>query len=245
MTQTKIEWADHNWNPIVGIDGGWGCNKVSPGCDHCYAEILHQRFGGAGDYEKTEHEFRIKEHILNAPAKRRIPTQYFVCSTMDLFHPKVSQPMQILLLNRILQNQRHRFLLLTKRPVKMKKVLQLYAFIYGKDEFPQNLWAGTSVELPQYKGRIDALRACPARIRFLSLEPLLGDLGKLDLTDIHWVIVGGESGPGARPMKEEWVISIREQCLELNIPFFFKQWGGVHKKKNGRLLEGREWNQMP
>lgn len=232
-TMSSIEWTEATWNPVTG------CSKVSPGCKHCYAERMAKRLEAMGQ-PRYRNGFRVtqQEDIVDLPLKWRKPRLVFVNSMSDLFHEAVEPEF----IGRVFDTMRaadwHTFQVLTKRP---ERVLELADQL----PWPPNVWMGTSVENEQYTWRIDALREVRAAVRFLSLEPLLGPLDNLCLTGIHWVIVGGESGPRARPMKEAWVHRIREQCEESAVPFFFKQWGGVQKSRAGRELDGREWNEMP
>lgn len=240
-TKTSIEWTEQTWNPAVG------CSKVSPGCAHCYAEVMARRLkamrakGYDNGFEPTLLPGRLED-----PIKRRQPTMYFVNSMSDLFHETIPDKYIRQVLDVIHRSPRHVFQILTKRGQRMTD------FYKGK-KLPHNVWLGVTVEdrshgLP----RIDCLRNVSANVRFLSAEPLLEDLGNIDLTGIHWVIVGGESGPKARPMKREWVLNIKRQCDLPGTAFFFKQWGtwGADgrrrsKKQNGRMLEGRTWDAMP
>lgn len=233
MPSTKIEWTDATWNPITG------CSKISPGCEFCYAERMSKRLQAMGSLN-YKNSFKVTCHrdSLSIPAKWRKPKMVFVASMSDLFHEKVP----ICFINDVFQimntESRHCFQVLTKRSERL-------AELAAKLSWTGNIWAGVSIENDQYQYRIDDLRKVPAKIRFLSIEPLLGPLPQLNLEGIDWVIVGGESGPGAREMRHEWVIDIRNQCIELSIPFFFKQWGGVNKKKAGRSLENHIWDEMP
>ena len=240
-TTSKIEWTERTWNPVTG------CTKISPGCKHCYAETMANRLKAMGT-PGYENGFRLNviPKRLDEPLQRKIPTTYFVNSMSDLFHEDVPFEFIDRVFETIQAAHWHTFQILTKRADRM-------ASYFENRVPPKNAWLGVSVEdrksgLP----RIDMLRLVPAHIRFLSVEPLLEDLGYMDLTDIHWVIVGGESGPKARPMQPAWVDSIREQCEDSGVAFFFKQWGGWGadgkkraKKYNGRELNGRTWDQMP
>jgi protein gp37 len=240
-TTSRIEWTEQTWNPTVG------CTKVSPGCKFCYAEGMAARLQAMGTpgYEQG-FELTLLPQRLQDPLKRKTPTTYFVNSMSDLFHEEVPFSYIDQVFAVIDQATHHTFQILTKRADRMA------AYFEGK-KAPSNAWLGVSVEDRNYGvPRIDHLRKTNAAIRFLSIEPLLEDVGTLDLTDIHWVIVGGESGPKARPMKEEWVESIRKQCETFSVAFFFKQWGGWGadgkkraKKQNGRILNGRTWDEMP
>jgi len=242
-TTTKIEWTEQTWNPTTG------CTKISPGCKHCYAETMAARLQamGARGYENG-FKLSILPERLAEPLKRRKPTMYFVNSMSDLFHNGISFEFLDQVFDVIRRTPQHTYQILTKRAATMRKY-----FNQGSRVVPDNVWLGVSVENRKYGlPRIDDLRKIKASIRFLSVEPLLEDIGEIDLTDIHWVIVGGESGPKARPMKREWVEAIKEQCIEQDVAFFFKQWGGWGadgkrraKKANGRLLDDRTWDQMP
>lgn len=240
-TTSKIEWTEKTWNPIVG------CTKISPGCKNCYAEIMAMRLKAmrTPGYEMG-FKLTLLPYRLNEPLERKTPTTYFVNSMSDLFHEDVPFEFIDRVFEVIQKAERHTFQILTKRAERMD------VYFNGK-QAPMNAWIGVSVEDKKYGvPRIELLRQVNAHVRFLSIEPLLEDLGNLDLHDIHWVIVGGESGPKARPMHPEWVESIRKQCEATNVAFFFKQWGrwGADghkrtKKNNGRMLNGQIWNQMP
>lgn len=239
--QSKIEWTERTWNPVVG------CTKVSPGCKHCYAETMAARLQamGTAGYENG-FELTILPNRLDEPLKRKKPTIYFVNSMSDLFHESVPFSYIDQVFDVIEQAKQHTFQILTKRAERLSNY-----FITRR--VPHNAWIGVSVEDKKYGvPRIEHLRRVPARIRFLSAEPLLEELGDLDLRQIHWVIVGGESGKKARPMKQEWVESIRHQCQQQEVAFFFKQWGGWGadgvkraKQANGRELNGKIWDEMP
>jgi protein gp37 len=232
-TQTSIEWTEQTWNPTTG------CTKVSPGCQHCYAGTMAHRLRAMGvkGYEKG-FKLTIQPHRLYEPLQRRKPTIYFVNSMSDLFHEKI-QDAYIRQVFDVMKNAPfHTFQVLTKRAERMMEFFKSY-------EVSQNVWLGVTVENKTCKYRIDYLRKTPANIKFLSLEPLLGSLGKLNLSGIDWVIVGGESGPKARSIEADWVREVRDQCIEQSVAFFFKQWGGVQKKKNGRILDGVTWDEMP
>lgn len=238
---TKIEWTERTWNPTVG------CTKVSPGCKHCYAEGMATRLQAmkTPGYENA-FKLTLLPQRLEDPLKRKTPTTYFVNSMSDVFHENVPYDYVGQIFKIIEQAHQHTFQILTKRADRMGE------YFKGR-KAPSNAWIGVSVEDRKHGvPRIDHLRKIDAAIRFLSVEPLLEDVGQLDLTNIHWVIVGGESGPKARPMKLEWVDSIREQCEDAGVAFFFKQWGGWGvdgvkraKKYNGRELHGRTWDEMP
>lgn len=242
MTATsRIEWTEQTWNPTVG------CTKISAGCKHCYAEAMAHRLQAMGTpgYEKG-FELVVLPLRLDDPLKRKKPTTYFVNSMSDLFHDLVSDEHIDAVFRVIQQTPHHTYQILTKRAARMARY-------FKTRPAPTNAWLGVSVEnRKQGVPRINHLRKVPAHIRFLSVEPLLEDVGELDLTNIHWVIVGGESGPKARPMKQEWADSVRAQCDEQGVAFFFKQWGGWGadgkkraKAANGRLLNGRTWDAMP
>jgi protein gp37 len=233
MARTKIEWTETTWNPVTG------CTKISAGCRHCYAERMAFRLRAMGQPNYVN-GFRPSTHeaILDAPLSWRKPQMVFVNSMSDIFHEDVPTSFILKAFDVMRRASWHTFQVLTKRS---KRLLELDP----KIEWPSNVWMGVTVENAKYVSRIDHLRKTRANIKFLSVEPLLGPLPKLDLRAIDWVIVGGESGPGARPMKQEWVIEIRRRCEHAGVPFFFKQWGGVNKKRAGRLLEGRTWDQLP
>ncbi len=240
MKYSKIEWTDATWNPSTG------CNKVTSGCKNCYAEVMAKRLQAMGTpgYENG-FEFTIMPDRLDIPKKIKKPTKFFVNSMSDLFHEKMPFDFLDKVFDTIRETPIHQYQILTKRENILKE--------YFKDrEVPKNVWLGVTVENSKTKHRIDVLRNINAEIRFLSIEPLIDDVGILDLTNIHWVIVGGESGHKARPMKPEWAIDIQRQCDEQEVAFFFKQWGtwgedGVKrsKKANGRILLGQEWNEEP
>ena len=238
---SKIEWTEETWNPTTG------CTKVSAGCKNCYAETMAVRLHAmnAPGYDNG-FEFSMMPDRLEQPIKRKKPTKYFVNSMSDLFHEEMNMEFLNKILGVIEVTPRHIYQILTKREDAM------FAY-FQKHSVPKNIWLGVSVE-DQKSGvpRIDKLRNIDATIKFLSVEPLLEDLGKIDLSGIDWVIVGGESGAKARPMKKEWALNIQKQCEEQNVAFFFKQWGtwgadGVKrsKKSNGRILEGKEWSEYP
>lgn len=242
-TVSRIEWTEQTWNPTTG------CTKISPGCKHCYAETMARRLKAMG-VKGYENGFKLSilPERLAEPLSRRKPTTYFVNSMSDLFHNDIPFEFLDQVFDVIRRTPQHTYQILTKRAARMRKY-----FVPGERIVPGNVWLGTSVENRKYGlPRIDELREIEASIRFLSVEPLLEDLGRIDLTGIHWVIVGGESGPNARPMKAEWVARIKEQCEEADVAFFFKQWGGWgadgkkrHKKENGRIFAGKTWDQMP
>lgn len=240
-TTTKIEWTEQTWNPVTG------CTKVSPGCKHCYAETMAQRLKamGAPGYERG-FTLTLQPDRLNQPLKRKKATVWFVNSMSDLFHKDVPDSYIDQVFDTIRFTPQHTYQILTKRAGRL-------AAYFGSRELPTNVWLGVSVENRRHgKPRIDSLRTINTHIRFLSVEPLLEDLGELNLDKIHWVIVGGESGAYARPMNAEWVRSIQQQCKDAGVAFFFKQWGGWgadgrkrNKHANGRTLDGRIWDQYP
>lgn len=230
---SSIEWTESTWNPVTG------CTKISPGCKHCYAERMAQRLQSMGQRNYANgFELTLQPHMLELPLNWKKPQTIFVNSMSDLFHPDVPFAYVKSVFEVMEKAHWHRFQVLTKRADRLRD-------LSPKLPWPTNVWMGVSVETARYRGRIDSLRESGAQTKFLSLEPLLGPLDGLDLSGINWVIVGGESGPGSRPMDPDWVLSIRDQCLNDNVPFFFKQWGGNNKKSAGRVLEGRIWNEMP
>ena len=230
---SKIEWTESTWNPVTG------CTKISTGCKHCYAERMARRLYAMGQ-PNYANGFRITvhPHALDVPLRWKQSRMIFVNSMSDLFHKNVSLDFIQKIFAIIQQAHQHRFQLLTKRSGRL---LQLNSLL----PWPQNAWMGVTVENADYTFRIDHLRQTSAVVKFLSLEPLLGPLPNLNLDGIDWVIVGGESGPKARPMKHQWATDIRDKCIAANVPFFFKQWGGVNRKKTGRLLDDQIWSQMP
>lgn len=243
-TNSAIEWTESTWNPVVG------CTLMSPGCTNCYAMRLARRletmgqskYAGitriSGGRPKWNGIVRVDEESLKLPATWKTGRMIFVNSMSDLFHDAV--PLQFI--QRVFETMRetpqHTYQILTKRAERLEEVS-------GDIAWPQNVWMGVSVENTDYQYRIDNLRRTNAVVKFLSLEPLIGPLNNLDLERIDWVIAGGESGPGARPIKLDWARSVRDQCVAAGVAFHFKQWGGVNKKKTGRILDGRTWNQFP
>jgi protein gp37 len=232
-THSSIEWTESTWNPVTG------CTKVSPGCKHCYAERMAMRLKAMGQ-PKYANGFKLALHedTLEQPLGWEKPSVIFVNSMSDLFHQDVPLPFIHKVFDVMRRASWHTFQVLTKRS---RRLLELNPEI----DWPGDVWMGVSVENWDYTFRIEHLRQTDAQIKFLSLEPLLGPLPGLNLRGIDWVIVGGESGPGARPMAEEWVVDIRDQCRVARVPFFFKQWGGVRRKRAGRVLGGRTWDQIP
>jgi protein gp37 len=235
---SQIEWTDATWNPVRG------CTKISPGCKHCYAETFAERFRGVqGHPYEQGFDLRLVPEKLTEPFTWRAPKLVFVNSMSDLFQPGVPDEYVEAVGHVMTKANWHTYQVLTKRSERLKELLQ------GRLRFAaaqKHIWWGVSVEDRNYGlPRIEHLRDAPAAVRFLSVEPLLEDLGKIDLAGISWVIVGGESGPGARPIRKEWVVSIREQCKAAGVAFFFKQWGGTRKSLNGRKLEGRTYDEYP
>lgn len=240
MKPTKIEWAESSWNPTIG------CNKVSEGCRNCYAEAMAKRLQAMGNKDyKDGFEFKMLPQRLDEPKKNKKPTLYFVNSMSDLFHERMDLDFLKQIIQVIKDTPRHQYQILTKRPQRMREY-------FSVNEIPPNIWLGATVEYSKVKSRIDLIRDLEASIKWLSIEPLLDDLGQIDLNGIDWVIVGGESGFNARSMKEEWVLKIKEQCVKQNVAFFFKQWGtwgndGIrrNKKNNGALLRGKIYQEYP
>lgn len=235
---SKIEWTDATWNPVRG------CTKISPGCKHCYAETFAERFRGVSGHPYEQgFDLRLVPDKLLEPLKWSKPKMVFVNSMSDLFQDGVDDDYIEFCVRVMVAAHWHTFQVLTKRSERMRDLLQTkLQFAAGCE----HIWWGVSVENRKHGlPRIDHLRAARPRVAFLSIEPLLEDLGPLDLSHIHWIIVGGESGPGARPMQREWVVGIRDQCRRAKVPFFFKQWGGVQKSKAGRELDGRTYDALP
>ena len=232
-TKSSIEWTESTWNPVTG------CNKISPGCKNCYAERLAKRLKAMGQANyKNGFKLTLQPQMLELPLNWKKPQTIFVNSMSDLFHKNVPLEYIQQVFDVMKRAHWHRFQVLTKRSERL-------AELSSQLEWSPNIWMGVSVESQKYVYRIDDLRQTNAKIKFLSLEPLIGSLKNLELHDIDWAIVGGESGYGARPIQEDWVIEIRNQCQKAGVAFFFKQWGGVNKKKTGRLLEDRTWDEMP
>ncbi len=233
MARSAIEWTETTWNPVTG------CDKVSPGCKHCYAEVMARRLQGMGQANyRNGFSLTLHPQMLDRPLGWRRPQVVFVNSMSDLFHRDVPLAFIERVFAVMARASWHTFQVLTKRAERLE---ELAAHL----PWPANVWMGVSVERQDYSSRIDHLRRTNASTKFLSLEPLLGRLPSLDLRGIDWVIVGGESGPRARPMAEEWAIEILDQCRTAKVPFFFKQWGGRNKKRAGRVLNGRTWDEMP
>lgn len=231
--QSSIEWTEATWNPVTG------CSKVSSGCKHCYAERMARRLQAIGHaHYRNGFKVALHEQALELPLRWKRPQTIFVNSMSDLYHRDVPLDFIKKVFDVMHRASWHRYQILTKRAERL-------AELNGKLSWAPNIWQGVTVEHPDCLYRIDLLRQTGAHIKFLSLEPLLAPLRKLNLRGIDWVIVGGESGPGARPMLPEWVTDIRDQCCGAGVAFHFKQWGGVFKKRKGRVLEGRTWNEMP
>ena len=231
---SSIEWTEATWNPTTG------CSHISEGCAHCYAERLARRLQAMGNPNYANgFKLTLHEHMLEVPMSWRKPRMVFVNSMSDLFHTRVPFSFVDRVFDTMRACPQHVFQVLTKRSGKM------LAYARRVKQWPGNVWMGVTVESGRYASRIHDLRQVPAPVRFLSCEPLIAPAGRLPLKGIHWVIVGGESGPGARPMKEEWVQSVRRQCESAGVPFFFKQWGGVRKHLTGRELDGRIYDHMP
>ena len=234
---SAIEWTDATWNPVTG------CTKVSRGCDHCYAERFAERWRGIPGHPYGQgFDLRLWESRLNQPAQWRKPRMIFVNSMGDLFHKDVPSGFIDQVFAQMETVDRHTYQVLTKRSLRMRDYLKDR---YGDHPAPPHIWCGVSVEDRTVRPRIRHLAMAPATVRFLSLEPLLESLGAIDLEGISWIIVGGESGPQARPLRSEWVCEIRDQCRSAGVPFFFKQWGGRTPKTGGRELEGVEYSAMP
>ena len=233
MATSKIEWTGSTWNPVTG------CTKISPGCAHCYAERIALRLQAMGQPNYVNgFKLTMHEHMLERPLRWKKPRMIFVNSMSDLFHQDVPLEFIHKVFDVMHHASWHTFQVLTKRSERLRD-------LDSEIDWPLNVWMGVSVENQDYEFRIEHLKQTGAHVKFLSLEPLLGPLPNLDLDGIDWVIVGGESGPGARPIEEQWVFDIRDKCQAAGVPFFFKQWGGIRKKQRGRMLQGRTWDEMP
>jgi protein gp37 len=231
--QSSIEWTEATWNPVTG------CSKISPGCQHCYAERMARRLQAIGQpHYRNGFKVTLHEDALDLPLCWKRPQAIFVNSMSDLYHLDVPLAFIQRIFGVMHQARWHRYQILTKRAERL-------AELNNKLPWASNIWQGVTVEHPAYAHRIDLLRKTSAKIKFLSLEPLLAPMPGLDLREINWVIVGGESGPGARPMLAEWATDIRDQCQKAGVAFYFKQWGGVFKKRHGRTLDGRTWDEIP
>jgi protein gp37 len=230
---SSIEWTESTWNPVTG------CTKISPGCAHCYAERMAKRLCAMGQRRyRNGFKITLQPDVVDLPLHWKRPRMIFVNSMSDLFHKDVPTEFIADCFAVMERASQHTFQVLTKRPERA-------AGLAARLPWPSNVWMGTTVESADYVPRIRSLIQIPAVVRFLSLEPLLGPIPRLPLKGIHWVIVGGESGPAARPIEPSWVLPIRNQCVDRNVPFFFKQWGGVQKSLAGRELDGRIWGEMP
>jgi protein gp37 len=233
MSTSKIEWTESTWNPVTG------CTKISTGCKNCYAERMAFRLNkmGAENY-RNGFKVTLHEHMLDRPLLWKKPRMIFVNSMSDLFHEEVPNDFILRVFDVMQKAHWHTFQVLTKRSERLTDINSII-------DWPGNVWMGVSIENANSAYRAEHLQTTGASVKFLSMEPLLGSVSELNLNGIDWVIVGGESGPGARPMKEEWVLEIKRKCHASDIPFFFKQWGGINKKKAGRLLQGHLWDEMP
>ena len=230
---SSIEWTEATWNPVTG------CTYISDGCENCYARRMAKRLHAMGNKRYLNgFDVTLHDDLLAMPLKWRTPKIIFVNSMSDLFHEQIPLEFISRVFDTIRKAKQHTFQALTKRAERLEAVS-------NKIDWPDNLWMGVTVESGKYVHRIDRLRNVPAAVKFLSVEPMIGPVGKIDLSGIDWVIVGGESGPKAREMKKEWVDQVKDQCIEKEVPFFFKQWGGTNKKKAGRLLDGQTWDQFP
>jgi len=237
MGTTTIEWTDATWNPVTG------CTKISAGCDHCYAERFSERFRGVPDHPfESGFDLTLRPARLDAPLKWRQPKMIFVNSMSDLFHKEIPREFTSRIFDTMERADWHTFQVLTKRSSLMRDFLRKR---YGENRGQVHMWFGVSIEDGTKLSRLRHLQQAPAGIRFLSIEPLIGRIGRLDLSGIDWVIVGGESGPGARYMDPNWVREVRDQCVAAGVAFFFKQWGGLRPKSGGRKLDRREWSQFP
>jgi protein gp37 len=231
--RSKIEWCTATWNPVTG------CTKVSPGCAHCYAETFAERWRGVAQHPYEQgFDLRVWPGRLEQPLRWRRPRMIFVNSMSDLFHEDIPNAFVGEVFDVMVEAQHHVFQILTKRHERL-------AELAPDLPWPPNVWMGVSIENRRFVDRADYLRQVPAAVRFISAEPLLGSLEGLDLTDIHWLIAGGESGPRHRPVREEWITELRDRCGDEGVAFFFKQWGGRRSKTGGRELEGRTWDEMP
>ncbi|MBN2824060.1 MAG: phage Gp37/Gp68 family protein [Campylobacterales bacterium] len=232
-TKSKIEWTESTWNPVSG------CSKISSGCENCYAERMAKRLQAMGTqgYENG-FEVTLHPHALDKPLKMKKPQMIFVNSMSDIFHKDIPDEYIIKIFEVMNQAHWHTFQVLTKRPERLQSIAH-------KLHWSDNIWMGVTVEANDYVDRVDYLRGINAKVKFLSIEPLIAPVDKLNYSNIDWVIVGGESGYGCRIIKKEWVEDVQKKCKQFNIPFFFKQWGGVNKKKNGRLLNNKIYDELP
>ena len=235
--KTAIEWTDATWNPVTG------CTKVGPGCDNCYAERFAERWRGIkGHSYEQGFDLKLRPERLEQPRRWKKPRMIFVNSMSDLFHKNIGRDFISQVFDVMEEEKRHIYQVLTKRSSLMRNYVRTR---YGGGEVPPHIWLGVSVEDAKRKKRIEHLRQINSRFRFISFEPLLESVGKVELDGIAWIIVGGESGPGARPMDESWALELRDQCEKSNTAFFFKQWGGLRPKSGGRELDKKEWNGIP
>lgn len=233
VARSSIEWTDMTWNPVTG------CSKISAGCKNCYAERMAHRLKAMGQPNyRNGFEVTLQPHALERPLQLKSPQVIFVNSMSDLFHEDIPESFIHEVFDVMRRAHWHHFQILTKRAERL-------ATLAPRIDWPPNVWMGVSIENQASVARVDHLRSVPAAVRFLSIEPLIGRIQSLELEGVHWVIVGGESGPRSRPIREEWVVELRDLCIGAAVPFFFKQWGGFHKKKNGRELHGRTWEEMP
>lgn len=244
--KSAIEWTNATWNPVTG------CTQVSPGCDHCYALAFAERFRGVPSHPYTQgFDLKLWPDRLNLPSKWKKPRRIFVNSMSDLFHKDVPDDFILDVFHTMIVADQHIYQILTKRPSRLvntnliRKISDTILRVTGSAEWPKHIWLGVSVETLDYAWRVDALRKVPAAIRFISAEPLLGPLENLNLDGIHWLITGGESGPGYRKCEPDWVRNIRDQCIKEGVYFFHKQWGGRTPKAGGRLLDGKTWSEYP
>ena len=243
---SKIEWTDSTWNPVTG------CTKISPGCKYCYAEVIAERYRGVPNHPYNQgFDMRLWPQRLELPLKWKKPRRIFVNSMSDLFHPYVPDEFIDRVFETMCKASNHQFQVLTKRPERMSEYMESWDKKFGPlaGKYP-NIWLGASIETEKYMERAYIVSRLPSSVRFLSCEPLLDSLDLSPVLGgkrggINWVIVGGESGPRSRPMKKEWVTEIRNQCRSAEVPFFFKQWGGINKKKAGRILEDCTWDEYP
>lgn len=234
---TEIEWTDATWNPVTG------CTKISAGCDNCYAERFSERFRGVpGHSFENGFDLTLRPERMEQPMKWRRPRMIFVNSMSDLFHKHVPDEYVKNVFDSMERADQHIYQVLSKRSSRMRNFVNAR---YGEKAAPPHIWLGTSVEDGTKMSRVRHVQEMAASVRFLSIEPLIGPIGRIDLSGIHWIIVGGESGPKARPMEGDWVRDIRDQCITADVPFFFKQWGGVRPKSGGRMLDTSEWSQFP
>jgi protein gp37 len=233
MANSKIEWTESTWNPVTG------CTKISAGCANCYAERMAKRLHAMGQANYTKgFEVALHPHVVEYPLKWKKKQMIFVNSMSDLFHESVPLKYIRQIFDVMTRARWHTFQILTKRSERLAELAPLLSW-------PENVWMGVTAENIDCVHRIDDLREVPSAVRFISMEPLLSSMEGMNLENMDWVIVGGESGPGSRPIEMEWVRNIRKQCCEANVPFFFKQWGGVNKKRSGRLLDGHIYDEMP